>query len=71
MASQTGQQTITIHIFPGISRSKGNLTMKSGQIIKHNMRNKYFEKLCTNCGKATSPRPFFKNRTLYVFGSTV
>ena len=33
MASQTGQQTITIHILPDISRSKGNQAMKFGQLI--------------------------------------
>ena len=29
MTSQPGKQTIVIHIFPDISRSKGNQTMKS------------------------------------------
>ena len=38
MASQTGQQIITIHILPDISRSKGNQGMKYGQLIKHNMK---------------------------------
>ena len=36
MTSEPGQQTITIHILPNISRSKGNQTMKFGQLIKHN-----------------------------------
>ena len=30
---QTGQQIITIHILPNISRSKGNQTLKFGQLI--------------------------------------
>ena len=30
---QTGQQIITIHILPNISRSKGNQTFKFGQLI--------------------------------------
>ena len=30
MTSQSGQQTITIHILPNISRSKGNQAMKFG-----------------------------------------
>ena len=34
MMSQTGQQNITIDILPNISKSKGNPTMKFGQIIK-------------------------------------
>ena len=31
ITSQTGQQIITIHILPNISRSKGNQTMKLSQ----------------------------------------
>ena len=34
MASQPGEQTITIHILPNISRSKGNQTMKFRQLIE-------------------------------------
>ena len=34
MASQPGEQTITIHISRNISRSKGNQTMKFGQLIE-------------------------------------
>ena len=34
MTSQTGQQIITIQILPNISRSKGNQTMKFGQLIE-------------------------------------
>ena len=32
MTSQTGKQTIIIHILPNISRSKGNQTMKFRQL---------------------------------------
>ena len=34
MASQPGEQTIAMHIFPNISRSKGNQIRKFGQLIK-------------------------------------
>ena len=34
MTSQPDQQTITIHILPDISRSKGDQTMKFGQFIE-------------------------------------
>ena len=34
MKSQPGQKTITIHILPNISRSKGNQAMKLGQLIE-------------------------------------
>ena len=33
MASQTGQQVITMHILPNNSRSKRNQAMKFGQLI--------------------------------------
>ena len=39
MTSQPGKQTITIHILPSISRSKGNQTMKFGQLIEYKIRN--------------------------------
>ena len=39
MTSQTGKQTITIHILPDISRSNGNQTMVFGQLIEYSMRN--------------------------------
>ena len=36
MMSQPDQQTITIHILPSISRSKGNQIMKFLQVIEDN-----------------------------------
>ena len=41
-----------------ISRSKGNQTIKFGQLIECNMRNIFLEKSYTKCGGETSPRPF-------------
>ena len=38
MTSQPAKQTIAIQILPNISRNKGNQTMKSGQLIEHNIR---------------------------------
>ena len=58
MTSQPGKQTIAIHILPNISRSKGNQTMKFGQLIEYNMRNIFLEKSYTKCGGETSPRLF-------------
>ena len=46
MPSQPGLQTVAIHILPNISRSKGNQTMKSGQLIEYNKRNIFLQKLC-------------------------
>ena len=34
MTSQPGLQTITIHILPTISQSKGYHTMKFGQLVE-------------------------------------
>ena len=58
MASQARQQIITIHIFPNISRSKGNQIVKFGQLIEYNTKNIFLEKSCTKCGGEASPRPF-------------
>ena len=43
MASQSGKQTIVIHILPNISRSRGNQTIKFGQLIEYNMRQIFLE----------------------------
>ena len=58
MTSQPGYQAIVIHIFPNISRSKGNQTMKFGELIECNMENIFLEKSYNECGGETSPRPF-------------
>ena len=61
MISQSGQQIITIHILPSISRSKINQTMRFGQLIEYN---KYFllEKSCTKCAEKLVPEPFIKDQ---------
>ena len=46
MTSQPGWQTIALHILPNISRSKGNQTMKLGQLIEYNKRNVFLQNLC-------------------------
>ena len=58
MTSQPGKQTIAIHILANISRSKGNQTMKFGQLIERNMRLIFLQKSYTKCGGETIPRPF-------------
>ena len=45
MASQSGLQTIAIHILLNISHSKSNQTMKFGQLIENNKRNILLQKL--------------------------
>ena len=39
MTSQTGQQILTIHILPTISRSKANQAMEFSQVIEYNVIN--------------------------------
>ena len=46
MTSKTRKQTITIHILHNILRSKGNQTMKFGQLVKYFVRNIFLQKSC-------------------------
>ena len=39
MTPSTGNQIITTHIMPNISRIKNNQTMKFGQLIIYNIKN--------------------------------
>ena len=64
VASQPGQQTISIHIIPNISRSKCNQTMKFGQLVEYNMGNIFVEKSYTKCGGETLPNRFSKKSKL-------
>ena len=45
MTPLPGQQTITIHILPNISRSKGNQAMKFGLVLENNKRNIFSSKI--------------------------
>ena len=47
-------------MFPNISRSKSNQTIKFGQLIEYNTRNIFVEKSYTKCGGETIPIPFSK-----------
>ena len=51
---------IAIQIFSCISRSKGNQTIKFGQLTEYNMRNTFVEKSYTKKGWETTPRLFSK-----------
>ena len=39
---------MAIHIMPNISRSKGNQTMKLGQLIEYNKRNIFLQNYAEN-----------------------
>ena len=72
MTSQPGQQTIAIHILPIISKSKGNQTIKFGQLIEYNMRNIFVEKSYAKFGGETIPRHFSKkNKIEHISASIV
>ena len=58
MSSYPGNLTIAIQKLPNTLRSKGNQTMKFGQLIEYNMRNIVLEKSYIKCGGGTIPRPF-------------
>ena len=57
--SQPGLQTIAIDILPNILQSKGNQTVKFGQLIEYNKRNIFLQTLCGKWDRETSSRPFF------------
>ena len=54
------------NVTANISRSKGNQTMKIGQLIECNMRNIFLEKSYTKCGGETSPRSFSEKLKLRI-----
>ena len=62
MTSQPVYQTVAIQI----SRSKGDQTIKFGQLIECNMINIFLEKPYTKCDGDTSPRPFSRKLKLSI-----
>ena len=48
MTSQPGLQISAIHILPNISQSKGNQTMKFGQLIEYIREIFFFENYAEN-----------------------
>ena len=68
MKSQTGQQIITIHIFPNILRSKGNQAMEFGQLIKYNVRKTFCKNHAANeTGRLVSDLSFFKKKSFNIY----
>ena len=55
---------IYLHILPNILKSKGNQTIKFGQLMEYNVRNLFLEKSYTEYGGKTIPRPFSKKSKL-------
>ena len=53
-------------MLPNISRSKGNQTVKFGQLIEYNMRNIFLKKSYAKCGGEAIPWHFSKNPNLSI-----
>ena len=53
-------------MLPNISKSKGNETMKFGQVIEYIMTNIFLEKSYTKHGRETIPRLFYIKSKLSV-----
>ena len=51
MTPQPGWQTITMHIFPNISRSKDHKTTKFGQLIEYNKGRIFLQNYAENEGE--------------------
>ena len=58
--SEAENQTIAIHILPNISRSKGNRTMKFGQLIEYNMKTFFLKNHTQNMMEKAFPDSFLK-----------
>ena len=54
-------------MFPNISKSKGNQTIKFCQFIEYEMRNIFHEISCSKCGGEISPGLFSKKSKLIFF----
>ena len=64
--SQPGQQSLLKHILSNILRSKGNQTIKFGQLKEYNIKSIFLEKSYTKCGGVTIPRPFSETLKLRI-----
>ena len=61
MTSQHDSEPIATQILPNISRSKGNQTMKFGQLIECNMRNILLKNYTQNAVEKLFLDPFLRN----------
>ena len=61
--SQPGKLIIAIHILPNISKSKGNQTIKFGQLIEYKMTDIFLKNQTQNVVEELSTDPFPKNQS--------
>ena len=64
VTSQPGKETFAMHILPSISKSKGNQTMKFGQLINITWGTFFFKKHTQIVLEILFPGPFLQNQNL-------
>ena len=64
VTSQPGKETFAMHILPSISKSKGNQTMKFGQLINITWGIFFFKKHTQIVLEILFPGPFLQNQNL-------
>ena len=69
--SQAGQQIITVHILPNISRSEDNHVIKFGQLIEYNMRNIFMKNHTQNMMEKLVPDTFIKMKIEHTSGLAI
>ena len=57
-------KTVTIHIFPNISQSKSNLTLKFGKLIEYNRNVFFLNNHTENEAGRLVPDYFFQKKSL-------
>ena len=62
MTSQSREQTVSVHMSPNISRSKDKQVMKSGQLIKYNIRNIFLKNHTQNVEERLFPDPSLRKQ---------
>ena len=65
MTSQSGQQTIAIHILPNISQSKNNQTIKFGQVKEFNKGNIFLGTSCRKWDRVVLDLSLILKKVLY------
>ena len=67
MTSETGKPTVAIHILSNTSRSKGNQTMKLGQLIDITCEISFLKRHAENvAGRLVPGLYFFLKKKLYI-----
>ena len=66
VSSQTGQQIITMHLLPSISRSEGNQAKKFIYLIECNMKTTFLQTLGENEAEKLVLDLFFLFKTFYI-----